>query len=167
MAKLFENHRPAQYKGNSLYTTETDEVQGELNRRGFAESASAEVCLPPAQGGACVVLYFDKNNGVRDKEPFHVEVYDHSYGDWGGKGSSGMPIRRRQDPLSYPLDAEQRADTETVFFCKANHTDAPITDVQLDSDAKEAPKYFFTWINPVWWAFFALAGFLLGWLVFR
>ena len=166
MAKLFEDYRPAKYKGNSAYTTETDEVEEALQQRGFAASDSAELCLPPGDDGACAVLYFGKTDGVRDKEPFHVEVYDHGYGDWGGKGSSGIPIRRRKDPRSFPTDATERPNTEAVFYCKANHTDARIKDTDLDSNAREALKFIIPWVNPVWWAFFALAGFLLGWLVF-
>ena len=184
MAWLFPDARPAVW-GDADQHIETHEIEAELQRRGFAGGRS-EACIPPAEG-SCAVLYFPKENGVRGNEPFHVEVYDPKHGDWVGKASAGHPIRRRQNPLEYPLDADERARTEHVFYCKKDYVPNPaVTDAQIHADAHKVspppppppppappppvpqpPRYAPGWFLRAWSVLFGvLLGLLAGWLLF-
>ena len=182
MAKI--EGRPPRYGGDGSQTTETDEIEQELKKKGFKEAGSSGKCgSGPGKMSQCVVLYFSISDGKVSKEPYHVEVFDPIHGDWGGKGAAGLPIRHRKDPNEYPHDPEERKKTKAVFFCKqVEPPPKPISDSDLHKGATKLPKpappapppegpsppvppYLpnrFLWIWRVLWAF---GGIVLGWLL--
>ena len=137
-AKLFGDR--AEWGGDGSPTTETDEIEQELRRRGFSEPSSRDVCgCGDGKISTCAVLYFPRENGQRGPEPYHVEVFDRRLCDWGGKGGAGHPIRHRQDPASHPSEPAERARTEMVFLCKEGQPGTYHADADIHRQARRVP----------------------------
>lgn len=186
MAWLFPDARPAVW-GDDKQFIETDEIEAELQGRGF-KAGTSKACIPPTRG-SCVILYFPKkSDGTKDSEPYHVEVYDPLHGDWVGKGGPGSPLRRRQDPLQQPSEPSERAKTVYVFYCKSDYVPNPVvSDAEIHSAAKKVsplpptptptppeappvprpPPYSPAWLLRVWsWVYGILIGLVIGWFIF-